>query len=325
MKTVICTRYGPPEVLQLAEVARPQPRSSEVLIRIHATAVTASDALVRGFKLPFWHPLGFLMGLVVGFGKPRNPVLGTVLSGEVEAVGKDVTRFKPGDQVFAMTGTRFGCYTEYTCLPETSRSRFPGDVASVMTHKPPSMTHEEAAAVVYGAGLASYYLQKATLQPGQRMLIYGASGAIGTTAVQLAKHHYRTHVTAVCSGANAELVRSLGADDVLDYTQQDTMPDGERYHFVLDAVGKKKTSPLKQAARHALTSDGRYMSVDEGTPALQPAHLELVRDLIEAGKFKAVIDRRYPMEQIVEAHRYVDSGHKRGNVVITITPNCQNQ
>lgn len=325
MQAVICTRYGPPEVLQLAEVAKPQPRSGEVLIRIHATVVTASDALVRGFKLPFWHPLGFLMGLVVGFGKPRNPVLGMVLSGEVEAVGSDVTRFKPGDQVFAMTGTRFGCYAEYTCLPERRRARFLGDIAPVMTHKPPSMTHEEAAAVVYGTGLASYYLQKATLQPGQRVLIYGASGAIGTTAVQLAKHHYRTHVTAVCSGANAKLVYSLGADNVLDYTQQDTMPDGQRYDFVLDAVGKKKTSPLKQAARHALTPDGRYMSVDDGTPALQPAHLELVRDLIEVGKFRAVIDRCYPLEQMVEAHRHVDTGHKRGNVVITITPNTHDR
>lgn len=318
MKAIICTRYGPSEVLQLAEVARPQPSSSEVLIRIHATGVTASDVIVRGFKLPFWHPLGFLMGVAVGFGKPRNPVLGMVLSGEVEAVGSNVTRFKPSDQVFAMTGTRFGCYAEYTCLPETSRARFPGDIAPVMTHKPPSMTHKEAAAAVYGTGMASYHLEKAALQPGQHVLIYGASGAIGTTAVQLAKHHYRTHVTAVCSGANAELVRSLGADDVLDYTRQNTIPDGQRYDFVLDAVGKKKTSPLKQATRHALTSNGRYVSVDDGNPTPQAAHLELVRDLIEAGKFRAVIDRCYPMEQMVEAHRYVDKGHKKGNVVITV-------
>jgi NADPH:quinone reductase-like Zn-dependent oxidoreductase len=248
-----------------------------------------------------------------------------VMAGEVEGVGSAVSRFKVGDHVFAITGTRFGCYAEYICLPEVSRARFPGDIAPVITHMPASMTHEEAAAVVYGTGLAAYYLQKAALQPGQRVLIYGASGAIGTTAVQLAKHHYRIHVTAVCSGANAELVRSIGADDVLDYTRQDTLPDGQRYDFVLDAAGKKKTSPLKQAARYALTPDGRYMSVDEGNPTLQVAHLELVRDLIEAGKFRAVIDRCYPLEQIVEAHRYVDQGHKRGNVVITITPNSQNQ
>lgn len=318
MKAVVCTKYGPPEVLQLREVDKPTPRDHEVLVRIRATAVTASDGIVRGFSLPLWSPMGFLMGMVLGFRGPRNPILGMVLAGEIEAVGRDVTRFKAGDRVFAHTGTRFGCYAEYVCLPEQSRARFLGDIASVMALKPSNATDEEAAAVVYGTGLASYFLQKGAIQPGQRVLIYGASGAIGTTAVQLARHHYGAEVTGVCSAANLELVRSLGADHVLDYTRQDSITGGARYDVVLDAVGKKKSSPLKEACRKALTPDGKYISVDDGNPALQVEHLLVVRDLIEAGKFKAVIDRSYPLEQIVEAHRYVDQGHKKGNVVITV-------
>ncbi|MBK8025373.1 MAG: NAD(P)-dependent alcohol dehydrogenase [Chloroflexi bacterium] len=318
MKAVVCTAYGPPEVLQLRDVEKPTPKDREVLVRIHATAVTASDTIVRGFSLPVWHPMGLMMGLVVGFGKPRNPILGMVLAGEVEAIGRETTQFKLGDRVFAFTGTRFGCYAEYTCLPEKGRARFPGDVPGVMALMPSGISYPEAAAVVYGTALASYFLNKAAVQPGERVLIYGASGAIGTTALQLAKHHYGAQVTAVCSGSNTDLVLSLGADRVLDYTTQASLPDGDRYDLVLDAVGKKKTSPLKLACQTALTPTGRYLSVDEGRPALPVEHLLLVRDLIEAGKFRAVIDRCYPLEQMVEAHRYVDAGHKKGNVVITV-------
>ncbi len=318
MKAVYCTRYGPPEVLEVREIEKPAPGDAEVLVRVHATAVTASDCIVRGFKLPFWHPMGLMMGIVIGFSGPRNPILGMVLAGEVEATGAGVTRFKPGDQVYAMTGTRFGCYAEYTCVPEASRSRYPGDIAGVIALKPSTMSYEESAAVVYGAGLAFYYLKKAAVQPGQHVLIYGASGAIGTTAVQLAKHHYRAVVTAVCSGANADLVRSLGADEVIDYTTQDTIPGGQRFDLVLDAVGKKKTSALKEACRAAVTPNGKTMSVDEGNPTLHMDDLVLLRDLIDAGKFSAVIDRAYPLEEIVAAHRHVDTGHKKGNVVITV-------
>jgi NADPH:quinone reductase-like Zn-dependent oxidoreductase len=318
VKAVVCTKYGPPEVLQLEEVEKPTPKHNEVRIKIHATAVTASDCIVRGFKLPIWHPIGLLMGLVVGFRGPRNPILGMVLAGEIEAVGRDVTQFKSGDQVFALTGTRFGCYAEYTCLPDKGRSGLPGTLPSLMTLKPSTMTYEESAAVVYGTGLASHYLRRGHIQRGQKVLIYGASGAIGSTAVQIAKHHYGAEVTGVCSTSNLELVKSLGADHVLDYTKQDSLADGARFDFILDAVGKQKSSRLKLACKNALTPNGRHTSVDNGTPAPQLEDLVLVRELIEAGKFRAVIDRSYPLEQIVEAHRYVDQGHKKGNVVITV-------
>ncbi|HML20995.1 MAG TPA: NAD(P)-dependent alcohol dehydrogenase [Aggregatilinea sp.] len=318
MKAVVCTKYGPPEVLQLKEVEKPTPKHHEVCIKIRATAVTASDCIVRGFKLPIWHPIGLLMGLVVGFRGPRNSILGMVLAGEIEAVGRDVTQFKSGDQVFAFTGTHFGCYAEYTCLPEGRMMVFPGTVPSVITAKPSTMTYEEAAAVVYGVAMASHFLRGGHIQRGQKVLIYGASGAIGTTAVQIAKHHYGAEVTGVCSTANLEFVTSLGADHVLDYTRQDSVVEGARYDFVMDAVGKKKSSKLKLACKNALTANGKYMSVDSGNPTPRLEDLVLLRELIEAGKFRAVIDRCYPLEQIVEAHRYVDQGHKKGNVVITV-------
>jgi NADPH:quinone reductase-like Zn-dependent oxidoreductase len=199
MKGIRCTGYGSPDVLQLAEIAKPTPSDNDVLIQIHATAVTASDVIVRGFKLPVWHPLGFLMGVAVGFSRPRNPILGLVLSGEVEAVGRDTTCFKPGEQVYAFTGTRFGCYAEYVCLPETDRGRSPAHVPSVMALRPSNMTHEESAAIPYGGLMALHFLERGQIQPGQHILIYGASGAIGSSAVQIAKHRYGAHVTGVCS------------------------------------------------------------------------------------------------------------------------------
>ncbi len=264
MKAVVCTKYGPPEVLQLQEVEKPAPKYNEVRIKIHATAVTASDCIVRGFKLPRWHPMGFLMGLVIGFRGPRNPILGMVLAGEIEAVGRDTTQFKLGDQVFAFVGTRFGCYAEYICLPDKDRSGLPGTLPSLMTLKPSTMTYEEAAATVFGVMLASHFLRKGHIQRGQKVLIYGASGAIGSTAVQIAKHHYGAEVTGVCSTSNLELVTSLGADHVLDYTTHDSLADGARFDFVLDAVGKRKSSRLKMACKNALTPHGTYVSVDDG-------------------------------------------------------------
>lgn len=315
MKAVVCTKYGPPEVLQLKEVPKPVPKNNEVLIKIYATAVTASDCIIRGFKLPTWSRIGLMMRLVVGFRGPRNSILGLVLSGDIEAVGKGVTRFKPGDQVYGFTGFDFGAYAEYTCMTEHD-SRSGGTLAL----KPSNVRFEEAAALAYGAILAGHYVKLGNIQEGQNVLIYGASGAIGTTAVQLAKYYGAT-VTGVCSSRNSDMVISLGADKVIDYTKDDAISKLERYDFVLDAVGTSKSSALKEASKDALTANGHYISVDDGEPKLQKEHLVLLKDLVEAGQVKPVIDRCYPLEQIVEAHRYVDEGHKKGNVVIRLEAN----
>ena len=307
MKAIVCTKYGPPEVLQLKEVEKPTPKNNEVLIKIHATAVTASDCIVRGFKLPRWSLLGLMMGAALGFLKPRQPILGMVLAGEVESIGKDVKRFKKGDRVYGMTGLKFATYAEYKCMSEKK----------CLVKIPSNASYEDAAALPYGGILAGHFLKKANIQNGQKVLIYGASGAIGTTAVQLAKH-YGAEVTGVCSTTNLELVKSLGADKVIDYTKEDLISKGEFYDYILDAVGKKKSSKLKSQCNNALTQNGKYMSVDRGSPMTIPEHLVLLNELMELGHFKAVIDRTYPLEQMVEAHKYVDKGHKKGNVVITV-------
>jgi NADPH:quinone reductase-like Zn-dependent oxidoreductase len=328
MKAVVCTRYGPPEVLQLKEVEKPAHRKNEVCIKISATSVTASDCIVRGFKLPIWHPIGLLMGLVIGFKRPRNPILGMVLAGEIESVGKDVKSFTIGDQVFAWTvrspiHIQFGTYAEYKCLPENS----------VIALKPFNMSYEEAAAIPYGGLMALYFLKKVNIQSGSayrrsgktnqtepsrlKVLIYGASGSIGTSMVQLARY-FGAEVTGVCSTTNLELVRSLGADKVIDYTKEDISNRGELYDYIFDAVGKSKSSKLKLQCKNALTPNGKYISVDDGSPNATLENLILLKELVEAGHLKAVIDRRYPLEQMVEAHRYVDKGHKKGNVIITV-------
>ncbi|KPL13785.1 MAG: NADPH:quinone reductase [Bacteroides sp. SM23_62] len=312
MKAIVCTKYGPPDVLQLKEVEKPVPRKNEVCIKIFATSVTASDCIVRGFKLPVWHPMGLMMGLVLGFRKPRNPILGMVLAGEVESAGIDVKSFKKGDQVYGWTikspiKIRFGTYAEYKCLPENS----------VIALKPSNATYEEAAAVPYGGLLALHFLKKGIIHSGQKVLIYWASGSIGSSAVQLAKY-YGAEVTGVCSTKNLELVRSLGADRVIDYTKEDITNKGELYDYILDAVRKSKSSKLKLQCKNALTPNGKYISVDDGSPKAPVENLILLKELVESGHLKPVIDRSYPLGQMVEAHRYVDKGHKKGNVVITV-------
>ncbi|MDX2429671.1 MAG: NAD(P)-dependent alcohol dehydrogenase [Bacteroides sp.] len=317
MKAIVCTRYGPPEVLQLRELEKPSPRKNEICIKIHATTVTSSDCILRGFKIPMWQPVGFMMGVVMGFGKPRNPILGMVAAGEVDSLGSETKRFRKGDQVLAYTvksptKIRLGTYAQYTCIPENW----------IVIPKPYNVSYEEAAAIPYPGVLAMFFLKKGNIQSRKNVLIVGASGSIGTTAVQLSRY-YGAKVTGVCSTANLELVRSLGAETVIDYTKEDYSKRSERYDLILDAVPQHvaERKILKSQAKKALTPDGKYISIDDGLAATSYEDLVLLKDLAESGKFKPVIDRSYPLEQVIEAHRYVETGHKKGNVIITVGHN----
>ena len=307
MKAAICTQYGPPEVLQLREIDDPVAGAEDVLIRIRATTVTPSDCYIRSM-IPSAPLVTRLMArCVIGFKKPRRQILGAVLAGEIEAIGTKVSRFQVGERVWAFTLLRMGCYAERAVLPATFK---------LLTLAPSTLSFEEAAALPSGGLLAFHFLSKANIRPGQHVLVYGASGANGTCAIQLARH-LGAEVTAVCGASNAELARSLGANTVLDYANDHASALG-RYDVVFDAVGRRKSSALKTASRRALTPSGRVISVDDAIPRLRADALTQLTTLAEAGKLRPVIDRRYRLDQIAEAHRYVEQGHKKGNVVITI-------
>ena len=312
MRAVICTAYGPPDVLQLRDVARPVPGDDEVLIKVRATTVHRGDVRIRSFDVP--RGRRFMARLVLGFTRPKNPILGMELAGVVEGVGKDVTLFKKGDEVFGFTGWGLGAYAEYACVAEKPRRSIAKD--GTLALRPANMTPQEAAAGVATGGVTALrILRKANIRRGQKVLVYGASGSVGTYAVQLAKS-FGAEVTGVCSTANLELVRSLGADHVIDYTQQD-FTEGESYDIVFHAVDKLASSRGKRV----LNRDGVYLNVNSDSGTGRDGSREdlvFLTDLIQRAKIRAVIDRCYPLDEIVEAHRYVEQGHKKGHVVVSV-------
>jgi NADPH:quinone reductase-like Zn-dependent oxidoreductase len=330
MKAVVYTEYGTPEVLHLAEVTKPAPKDNEVLIRVHATPVNFGDLMARNFKAisprqfnmpaPLWLP----SRLAFGWRKPKKNVLGSEFAGVVEAVGSAVTRFKPGDAVFGYRGPNMGAYAEYVCMPD----------AGMLALKPANMTFEEAATVPYGALTALSLLRKVNLQPGQKVLINGASGGIGAAAVQLAKH-FGAEVTGVCSTPRVGFVKALGADKVIDYTKEDLTRNGETYDLIFDILGKtsfgrgrKSLKPngtylfasfkMKQLAQMLWTKIADGQKVICALSSEKPEDLTFIKELIEAGKYKAIIDKRYPLAQTAEAHRYAEAGKKQGSVVIAV-------
>jgi NADPH:quinone reductase-like Zn-dependent oxidoreductase len=309
MKAIIYEKYGPPEVLKFKEVPKPKPLDNEVLIKINATTAHIGDTRVRGFNVPLKHWIPFR--LFLGIRRPRRAILGMECAGDIESVGKDVKRFKPGDKVFALTGFNFGAYAEYKCLPEKPEEG-KAESKGLVSIKPTNLSYEEAAAVPAGGLTALKNIQKANIKSGQKILINGASGSLGTYAVQLAKYH-GAEVTGVCSTKNLDLVKSLGADKVIDYTKEYFTKASETYDVVYDAVMKTSHSSCKGL----LKNTGIFLN-NNGLAKIVPKDLIFLKELIEKEKLKPVIDRTYPWEKIVEAHRYVDKGHKKGNVIITL-------
>lgn len=322
MKAVVYERYGPPDVLELKQVEKPAPKDNEVLIKIHATTVTSGDLRARSLDVPAG--FGLISRLIFGVFRPRQPVLGSELAGDVEAVGKDVSKFKVRDPVFAFSDTGMGCYAEYRCMPEDGK----------LARKPANLTYEQAAALSFGGTTALYFLRQGNIQRGEKVLVNGASGAVGTACVQLARY-LGADVTGVCSTANVELVKSLGATQVIDYTQEDFTQNGQTYDVIVDTVG---TAPFSRS-KASLNERGRLLLIFTTLPDMlripwvsmtskkkviagvafgKPEDLLFLTKLVEAGEFKPVIDRRYPLERIVEAHRYADTGRKKGNVIITL-------
>jgi NADPH:quinone reductase-like Zn-dependent oxidoreductase len=322
VKAVVCRKYGPPDVLEITDMPKPEAKANEVLIKVRATTVTSGDWRVRSGIVP--RGFGMLARLFLGFSGPRQPILGTELAGDIEAVGRDVRRFKVGDSVFAFTGSKMGGYVEYKCLPED------GPLAP----KPANLSYEEAAALSFGGATALVFLRKGKIQKGDKVLVNGASGGVGTAAVQLAKH-FGAEVTGVSSTGSLELVKSIGVDKVIDYTKEDFTQSGLAYDIIVDTVG---TAPFSRSGR-SLKDDGRLLQVlgtladalhapcvamttrkrvIAGPASEDPEHVRFLARLAEAGELRPVIDRRYSFEQIAEAHHYVDAGHKRGNVVITV-------
>jgi NADPH:quinone reductase-like Zn-dependent oxidoreductase len=330
MKAIVWTKYGSLDGLQLKEVEKPAPKDNEVLIRIHATTVTAGDTEIRGFKLPIY--LSLPIRIYAGIRKPeRIKILGMELAGEIEAIGKDVKRFKEGDQVFGLTGFGFGAYAEYICLPEE-----PVGLGGLVAKKPANMSYEEAAVVPVGGLEALHFLRQANIKPEQKILINGAGGSIGTFGIQLSKN-YGAEVTAVDSTGKLDMMRSIGADYVIDYTQEDFTKRGETYDVIFDVVGKSPYSrsirslnpngyylianprPLKMI-RGMWTSQRSSIKVITETSSPMTKDLLYLKELIEAGKLRSVIDRRYPLEQIPEAYRYVETGQKKGGLAIIVRP-----
>ncbi|MFN2239490.1 MAG: NAD(P)-dependent alcohol dehydrogenase [Thermoanaerobaculia bacterium] len=322
MKAVVYQQYGGPDVLRFTEVTTPVPKNDEVLIRIHATTVTAADWRVRSLSVP--KGFGLISRLAIGVTGPRQPILGTELSGVITAIGKAVTKFKPGDAVFAFPGIRMGCHAEYRCMAEEA----------AVALKPANLSQDQAAALSFGGTTALHFLREAKLSAGEKVLVNGASGAVGTAAVQLARH-FGAEVTAVCSAGNADLVRSLGADHIIDYTTEDFTRNGRVYDVIMDTAGTapfaRSSGSLREGGRLLLVLGGlrdllsipwialtNSRRVIGGTAKEKSSDLRLLADLAERGEFTPVIDRRYRFDEIVEAHRYVDTGRKKGNVVITL-------
>jgi NADPH:quinone reductase-like Zn-dependent oxidoreductase len=309
MKAAVCTKYGPPEVLKIADVKKPAPKNDEMLVEVKASAVTQSDIFIRGSDIPL--RVMIPMRLMMGIFRPRRRVIGLVFSGVVRETGTKIKRFKPGDEVYGMTGFNLGAYAEYACMKETDSIR------GCVGQKPRKLSFEEATAAVYGGCLGLQYLDESLIGPGRDVLVYGASGTSGTIAVQYMRS-LGAKVTAICSGRHSALVKSLGADRVIDYTKNDTLDEGMKFSFILDAVGGRKTSKLKENCVKALADGGKYASIDDAPLELKTEMLEKLTGLFESGKIKPVLDRTYTLDRIAEAHRYVEQGHKTGGVAITV-------